>query len=218
MNDDFRQRVFLPIILPVGVIIGFFGFAWMLSRVLLAVAEVASTVIALGLAAYILGVTALIAARPRITSRALAVGVTLGVLSVGVAGTVAAAAGMREIHHEGEEEHGVESGDPASSPGGEEAAENAAAPDDLLAFTAIDIEFAEAPEQAVPAGEKTLVLVNDGATVHNVTIPELGDAPVVEAGGGETAEDIVELEPGSYEYFCSVPGHESLMRGEFTVE
>lgn len=221
MNNDFRQRVFLPIMLPVGVIVGFFGFAWMLSRVLLAVEAGASTAIAIGLAAYVLAIAGLVASRPRITSRALAVGVTLGVVAIVAAGTLAAAAGMREIHHEEEAaagEEGQESGDPAAAPGGEAAAENAAPPEDALHFTAIDIDFTEAPPETVPAGEKTLTLVNEGQAIHNVTIPALGDNPVVEAGGGETAEEIVTLEPGTYEFFCSVPGHEALMNGEFTVE
>ena len=216
MNNDFRQRVFLPIMLPVGVIIGFFGFAWMLSRVLLAVEAGASTAIAIGLAAYILAITALIAARPRITSRALAVGVTLGVIAIVAAGTLSAAAGMREIEHEAEVAQ--ESGDPAAQPGGEQPAESAAPPEDALQFTAIDIEFSETPPETVPAGEKTLTLVNEGQSIHNVTIPALGDAPIVEAGGGETAEEVVTLEPGTYEYLCSVPGHEALMNGTFTVE
>ncbi|HVM20504.1 MAG TPA: plastocyanin/azurin family copper-binding protein [Egibacteraceae bacterium] len=214
MNNDFRQRVFLPIMLPLGVIIGFFGFAFMLSRVLLAVEEMAATAIALGLATYILAVAAVVAAKPRITSRALGVGVTLGVLAIVGAGTVAAAAGMRDLHHtDGQTPPAV--GDQATqelpTPGAVEAES------DQLMFVAVDIDFSQAPESA-PAGDLTITLTNEGQALHNVTIPDLQDTPIVEATAGETASDIVTLEPGTYEYLCSVPGHESLMNGEFTVE
>ena len=215
MNNDFRQRVFLPIILPVGVVIGFFGFAFMLSRVLLAVSEGASTTIALGLAAYILAIAAVVSSRPRITSRALTVGVALGVLAVVGAGLIAAAAGVRTIEHAGAE--GEESGDVAAKPS-EAGAADAAAPDDSqLAFTAVDIKFEQAPT-TVKAGELQIALTNNGSAVHNVTMPDVQDGPLVEAAGGETATGTVELEPGTYEFFCSVPGHESSMSGELTVE
>lgn len=211
MNNDFRQRVFLPIILPVGVIIGFFGFAFMLSRVLLAVSESASTFIALGLAAYVLAIAGVVSAKPKITSRALTVGVSLGIIGVVAAGLLAASVGMRDLEHAPAE---------ASQPSGElptEAAEADEADEDQLMFVAVDIDFADAPT-ASSAGAKEIVLVNDGVADHNVTIPALGDSPVVEASGGETATSNIELEASTYEYFCSVPGHETSMSGEFTVE
>jgi plastocyanin len=218
MNEDFRQRVFLPFLMPLGVIVGFFGFAFMLSRVLLAVPEMASTTIALGLAGYILAIAGVVSARKRITSRALAVGVTIGILGVVSAGVVAAAAGMREIEHAGPEEGAPAEGGPEASQEDPEAAEAAAPDEDQLSFTAVDIEFADAPSGTVPAGAKNVVLTNEGAATHNVTIPALGDTPVVEAAGGETATAQIDLEPGTYEFFCSVPGHEQLMTGEFTAE
>ena len=215
MNNDFRQRVFLPVIMPIGVVLAFIGFAFMLSRVLLAVEEFASTFIALGIAAYILLVAALVSARPRITSRALAVGVTLGMLGVLAAGVIAASAGMREIEHAVAEggERGGEGEAPA--PGGaSEGGESAAAG---FEWVAVDINFESAPETA-KAGTQTITLVNNGQAEHNVTFPELSDTPVVEAEGGQSAEAEIELEPGTYEYICSVPGHEANMKGTLTVE
>ncbi|MDP9405473.1 MAG: hypothetical protein M3O86_02570, partial [Actinomycetota bacterium] len=97
MNSDFRQRVFLPLMLPLAVVAGFIGFAFALSRVLLAVPEAASTTIALAVAGYVLVIAALVAAKPRITSRALTVGVTLALVAVAVTGVVAGAAGMRPL-------------------------------------------------------------------------------------------------------------------------
>lgn len=216
MNNDFRQRVFLPVILPLGVIAGFFGFAFMLSRVLLAVNEMASTWIAVGLAAYVLAIAGIVSSRPRITSRALAVGVSLGLVGVVAAGMIAAGAGMREIEHIAAEGEGE--GEPAG--GGEpapEATSASASEEGQLEFVAVDIAFETAPQSAV-AGPQTVTLNNEGAAPHNVTFPDVDDAPVVEAAPGESASTEIELEPGTYEFICSVPGHESLMNGELTVE
>jgi plastocyanin len=224
MNNDFRQRVFLPIILPLGVIVGFFGFAFMLSRVLLAVEETASTAIALGLAVYVLALAAVVSSRPRITSRALTVGVALGIVAVVGAGLIASGVGMRELEHAaGEEGHGGEGeGGEGETAGGEgegadQGATQAEDEGDQLQWVAIDIEFEEAPTQG-KAGEQNVVLVNNGNAPHNVTIPDVSDEPIVEAPPGETVSDVVTLEPGTYEFLCSVPGHESLMKGELTVE
>ena len=219
MNNDFRQRVFLPIMLPLGVIVGFFGFAFMLSRVLLAVGEMASTTIAIGLAAYVLAIAAVVSSRPRITSRALAVGVSLGVVGVVVAGLIAAGAGMRELEHAepatAAEEGG--GGEPAGGAPGASEEPTGAAEGDSLEWVAADIEWASAPA-TLPAGPQTVTLTNTGAAPHNRTFPDISDTPVVETGGGESAEGEVDLEPGTYTYICSVPGHETSMTGELTVE
>ena len=215
MNNDFRQRVFLPVIMPIGVVLGFIGFAFMLSRVLLAVAEFASTFIALGIAVYILLIASIVSARPRITSRALALGVTLGLLGVLAAGAIAASVGMRELEHaaaEGGEHGGEGEAPPAGSESGGPGTAAAA-----FEFVAADISFESAPETA-KAGKQTITLVNNGKAPHNVTFPELSDAAVVEADPGSSAAAEVDLKPGTYEYICSVPGHEASMNGTLTVE
>lgn len=85
-------------------------------------------------------------------------------------------------------------------------------------FVAIDIDFESAPD-TLPAGENEIVLVNEGQAPHDVTFEELGDETVVSATGGETATGTVTLEPGSYTYYCSVPGHrEAGMEGALTAE
>jgi plastocyanin len=81
-------------------------------------------------------------------------------------------------------------------------------------WVAVDIAFESAPS-TLPAGETEITLQNNGAAAHNVTI---NDELIVEAQGGQSASGTVSLEPGTYEYICSVPGHESLMTGEITVE
>lgn len=103
-------------------------------------------------------------------------------------------------------EDGEDTGEDGGGEGGGEA----------VTFVAEDILFADAPSE-VPAGSVTIELVNDGSADHDVTIDALGDEPLVVAAGGETATGTVELEPGEYEYYCSVPGHEGSMNGTFTV-
>ncbi|MEX0660081.1 MAG: cupredoxin domain-containing protein [Egibacteraceae bacterium] len=103
-------------------------------------------------------------------------------------------------------ENGEDAGDDAEGEGGGE----------TVTFVAEDILFADAPSE-VPAGSVTFELLNDGSADHDVTIDDLGGEPIVEAPGGETATGTAELEPGEYEYYCSVPGHKSSMNGTFTV-
>lgn len=103
---------------------------------------------------------------------------------------------------------------PAPTPpgDGEDAAEQTAEPFDEdgtereLTFIGVDIDFSQAPD-TVPPGEHVVRLVNEGLLFHDVTVEELGDRTVVGANGGEAAEGRVELEPGTYTYYCSVPGH-----------
>lgn len=107
----------------------------------------------------------------------------------------------------------VESSEPAEGEGGE-----GGDPAAKVEFVAEDIKFTSAPS-TVPAGMVTFELVNDGGAPHDVTIEEKGDETVVKADGGKSDTGEVELEPGEYTYFCSVPGHRSAgMEGTFTVE
>lgn len=206
MNKDFRERVFLPVLLPLLLIAGFFIFSFGLSRVLLAVPDTTATFIALVVAGYVLVVAGLVAARPHIPARALGVGLVIGLVGVGAAGAVGAAAGMRELPHE--EEEG----------GGEEEGLAAEAPEGALVFVAIDIDFEEAPTSA-EAGEQTIFLANEGAAPHDVTIEEAGDETVAEAEGGETDEGTIDLDAGTYTYYCSVAGHrEAGMEGTLEVQ
>lgn len=202
--NDFRKRVLLPIFLPLLAVAGIIGFAFALSRVLLAVSETGSNFIALFVAAYLLALAGLISARPRISSKALGVGLVVGLLSVGVAGVLAAQAGMRELHHE--EEHTEAEDDPAA----------ADLPEGAQVWVSVDNEFTEAPE-SIPAGEVIVALRNDGGAPHNVTFEE-ADVKV-QAQGGAAASDTFQLEPGTYTYYCDVPGHRSQgMEGQVTVQ
>lgn len=210
MNDDFRKRVFTPVVLPLGLAAGMAVFAWSLSRVFLALPALAATFVALLVAGYVLAVGAMVARQREVTGRSIAVGLVLGLVGVIGAGTVANAVGPREFHEAGHEEEAE-----AEESGEEE--EAVEVPADAVVFTAIDNEFTEAPE-TVPSGTVTFALVNEGNNTHNVTIEDLGET-IVETGAQSTATGEVELEAGqTYRYICDIPGHEQTMNGEFTVE
>jgi plastocyanin len=214
MNKDFRERVFLPLMLPLGVVLVILLVAGSLSRVLLAVPEAISTFTALLAAGYVLLVSALVAARPRISSSALGVGVVVGLVAVVAAGAVGANAGIRDLHH-GEEEHTAEEGEAPAE--GEEAA-GEEIPEGAHVFVAVDIDYSQAPD-TIPAGTVTIAIDNEGAIHHDVAFDELGGEVVAEADGGQIGVGEVTLEPGTYTYFCTVPGHRPAgMEGTLQVE
>jgi len=107
VNREIRNRIMFPLEVPIAgalivavVILGY-------SRVFLAVSKLGAVWIALGIAAVIFGVGAVLAARPRIRTDLVAgLLAATAVLTIG-AGIFAAVAGEREFEeHGGEEEHG----------------------------------------------------------------------------------------------------------------
>ena len=84
-------------------------------------------------------------------------------------------------------------------------------------WVAIDIDYQEAPEE-VPAGAVDVELVNEGNIEHNVVIEELDDRNILDAAAGESDSGSVELEAGTYTYYCDVAGHRAAgMEGTLTV-
>lgn len=84
-----------------------------------------------------------------------------------------------------------------------------------LDFVAQDTAYTSAPAEA-RAGNATFVLQNKDTIEHYVVIDELGLE--VEAHGGETARQTIALEPGTYTYYCKVPGHRQAgMEGNLVV-
>ena len=82
------------------------------------------------------------------------------------------------------------------------------------------ISYDETSAQA-PAGTVTVTYDNMADIPHDVTIEdesgqELGATDVIT---GSTAETTVELQPGTYTFYCSVPGHRDQgMEGTLTVD
>jgi plastocyanin len=70
-----------------------------------------------------------------------------------------------------------------------------------------------------PAGTITLVMENPSALEHNIAVRGDGiDEQGEVVGEGEESTVTADLEPGEYEFYCSVPGHEEGgMKGTLTV-
>ena len=83
-----------------------------------------------------------------------------------------------------------------------------------------DLAF-EQKDASATAGPVTIDFDNVQATPHDVKVEDAGGQ---ELGGTElisssTASATVDLQPGSYTFFCSVPGHrEAGMEGTLTVK
>jgi plastocyanin len=106
----------------------------------------------------------------------------------------------------------TETTDTGGATGGGSTVSFTADPGGALAF--------EEDSATASAGTVTLELTNDSSLPHDVQIEsggeDLGGTEEV-TGGVVTAE--VELEPGEYTFYCSVPGHrEGGMEGTLTVE
>jgi plastocyanin len=69
------------------------------------------------------------------------------------------------------------------------------------------------------AGTVTLSAVNPQATTHDISIKGNGvDEKGNQVSDGGTSTVTATLEPGTYEFYCSVPGHEDNgMKGTLTV-
>jgi azurin len=72
---------------------------------------------------------------------------------------------------------------------------------------------------SAPAGSIKFVMPNKAPIQHNIALkgPVTATGPVVGSGG--TSSFTASLKPGSYEFYCSVPGHEAGgMKGTLTVK
>jgi uncharacterized cupredoxin-like copper-binding protein len=70
------------------------------------------------------------------------------------------------------------------------------------------------------AGNVTILAKNDSSVPHNIAVKGGGvnqEGAVI--SGGKTSKVTVDLKPGQYEFYCSVPGHEQAgMKGTLTVK
>jgi plastocyanin len=118
--------------------------------------------------------------------------------------------GTRE---EEEEEGGAEAAEPAEEPAAPagEGIPLAADPSGQLKFDKTTLR--------ADAGEVTIFMKNDSAVPHDVSLEGDGvneKGKVVENGGTSTVT--ANVKPGSYTFYCSVPGHRQAgMEGTLTV-
>lgn len=120
--------------------------------------------------------------------------VVISIFAVGLAGRAVSEAG----------DAGGDGGDEA--PGG-----------GVAASEVVMTEFAFDPDELLVPADTVLMLVNDGAVVHNMSVD--GTASDMVDGGAEGELDLAGVAPGTYEFRCDVPGHaEAGMVGTITIE
>jgi uncharacterized cupredoxin-like copper-binding protein len=102
----------------------------------------------------------------------------------------------------------------AGSPAAGGAGATASAPVEVVSH---DIFF-EPKELSIPANTDVVVsLPNEGVTMHDFSIDQLGIS--VDIQPGATEQTVINAPPGTYEYYCNVPGHKQAgMVGTLTVE
>jgi plastocyanin len=132
--------------------------------------------------------------------------VTLLFLSIAL---VACGGGEREARNrDGAEPH-------ASAPQAVGAANTAGTPVNVVAR---DFEFL-LDTNSTGAGPVTFVVTNEGSMPHDFAITIDGERQkTAMIQPGSSASLTVDLQPGTYEYICTVPGHDILgMKGTFTM-
>jgi uncharacterized cupredoxin-like copper-binding protein len=97
----------------------------------------------------------------------------------------------------------------------------AAGPGGTVNLSGTEFKFTPS-DPTVKSGKVTFVLKNDGQTTHSLEIEDVdgGDAELEgEVSPGDSGTLKVNLEPGTYEFYCPVDGHkEQGMEGEITVQ
>lgn len=102
VNREIRNRIMLPIEVPVGALLCIGLLVALISRVLLATSKDGSTGVAIVVAVLVLGVATLIATKPRLSANLISALLLLGGIAVLVGGITAATVGPRDFeeHHD----------------------------------------------------------------------------------------------------------------------
>jgi uncharacterized cupredoxin-like copper-binding protein len=85
-------------------------------------------------------------------------------------------------------------------------------------ISAFDIGFRE-HQVTVPAGRVRIAYVDDGQLAHTLVIDGVPSFKRLEVGGkGDRVIESVNLTPGTYIFYCDIPGHRGAgMQGTLTV-
>lgn len=204
MNPEVRDRVILPLLVPLVAFVLVLAYILPMSRVLLAVGKAPAVFVAAAVALGILFVSGLLAASPRVrpsTLTGIAVLGLVGLIAAGIAALPSVEEGLATHAHE------VEHDEASASEG--------------VTVTATDIEF-DTDEIVLPAGEEvTVEFSHSDPEPHNIAI--FADESTEEnlfrgdiiSGGEEISYEVGPLEAGEYYFHCDV--HPS-MSGTVVVE
>lgn len=195
LNPVIKDRLVLPILVPLGAAVLVLAAAIAISRVFLAGASIDVAIAAL-LTVGVLVVMASLSAARKMTGTGNRLWIGVGLVAVLIAGL----ATMSYSHGEGEAEAFVEpEGEPVATV--DVTAVTAAAP--------LQISTGEVPAGIIEMNGSNLA----GHVLEFKNVPELsGFALTPEAASGK-----VELAAGTYTFWCKIPGHQAMV-AELTVE
>ncbi len=206
---ELRLRLPLPLLIPLGALVLIGAVTFGFSRILLAVPKEAATVLALAMAANVLGACAVLALRPNL-SRAATIELAMVALYPVVIGAVIAQVGFGEVHE----------GTEAPPQGAVEAAGG------VVPLVAQGIAF-DTTEITLVAGEDaTVALDNLDTAPHNFAIyanaadgqsftDPIFDGPDL-SGGESTEYTFPAPEAGEYYFQCDL--HPGSMNGKLIVQ
>ena len=221
MNRETKDRLLLPIVIPLASTVALAFVILAFSRILLAVPPEAATPIALAMALNVLTGAALFASLPRLRSwvikGVLVVGALL--LAVGAVTSMAVSGELEEIFKREEAAPEAGPGTPAEEGEGESPG-TGPAPGPGPSITANGIAF-DKTELQLPAGQETPLPFDnkDVGIPHNVSIyTEQGGEPLfageIITGPAKVDYSVPALDPGSYYFQCDVHPN---MSGTVTV-
>jgi plastocyanin len=187
--DPVRDRLLLPLLLPLGAMIAVFLFVVNISRVFLASGTDLSVVIGTIVTLAILLGGAAISASPRLRSSTLVLmlaGVMIIVMSAGLLS--------------------LGPSEPEATAGGGGFKEPAGPPVATLEVDALSSLSFQAKDFTVPAGIVQINYIDKGGS-HTLVFqqPELSGFQLAVPQGKASGK--VELKPGSYTIYCTIPGH-----------
>ncbi len=189
MKEERRDRLWLPLLLPVGSILLVAFVVLNISRLLLSSGADGSVFVGTLLTIVILVIAVVIAASPRIRTTplwAMSAGALIIVLAIGTLALGSAA-------EKKEEEAGfVEPTGPA---------------DASISVTALSSLKFDKSEYNTSAGILDIKYVNEGGQ-HTLLFTDAKLAGfVLQVGPPDATSGKVEIEEGTYTFFCSIPGH-----------
>ncbi len=194
-SNTVHERVVLPLGIPLGVIVVTLLLVFSISRILIALHDVAVSVAIAG-SAGILMIAALLDVLPTRRDRLVPL---FAIAAVTVVGGGFYAATLGDV----------------DSLLGAHAAEDEGHPQ--LRVIAEDVDFPS--EVSTGAGEVDITLVNAGRVPHTFVFDDVEGFKLEVNAEGDADAGQVELEPGSYTFYCDVPGHRAAgMEGVLNVE
>jgi hypothetical protein len=202
-HSPVKDRLLLPLLVPVLSAIAVGLLAVNISRVFLAGESEAALISAIVITLAILGGASLIAAAPRLRTSSLAMITGLIVVIIVSAGLLTLGP---SLGHEGEGGGFVEPTGPA------------VATFDAVAGPGLSWDGQKNGTFTVsPAGITEIVLGGENGHTFAFRAP-LADFPVLGPTPNQPLRAKVELQPGDYEFFCTIPGHAAAgMQGTLTV-